>query len=362
MNMEKTSALARLRSSIPFLKFKKQKGAVLSLIILLTMYAAIPFEGFFAPQAPNTKFKDKSYQPPHVIHFFHEGKFVGPFVYEYKMTNTYFKTYRTDLSQIHKLKFFAKGDTYKLFFFFNSDIHLFGTEDGAPYFLLGTDRLGRDMLSRIIYGAKISLSIGFVSIFMALFGGIIVGGCSGYAGGFIDWIIMRICEVVILLPTFYFFLFLRSALPSDISPGEKFFYITLILAIPSWAGSARGIRNWTLSLKNADFVTAARISGVKPFTIIIRHIIPQIRNILILSITLSIPGVILGEAGLSFLNLGITEPSVSWGMLMSSAMDINILIQYPWILWPAFIIILTVFSFFSLGYSLKNVFDPKGEV
>ncbi len=174
-----------------------------------------------------------------------------------------------------------------------------------------------------------------------------------------DWSIMRFCEVIILLPTFYFFLFLRSILPADITPGQKFFFITLILAIPSWAGSARGIRNWVLSLKNSDYVTAARLSGVKPMPILLRHIIPQIRSILILDITLSVPGVILGEAGLSFLNLGITEPSVSWGMLMSAAMDINVLKQYPWVLWPAFVIILTVFCFFTLGYSLKDAFDPK---
>ena len=355
-------AISRLKTSLPYLKFKKQKGAVISLFVLLIMYLAIPFEGFFAPFAPNTKFKDKSYHPPHVVHLFHENKFIGPFVYEYKMVNPYFKSYQTDQDNIHKLRLFAKGDPYKIFFLFNADIHLFGTTDGAPYFPLGTDRLGRDMLSRIIYGAKVSLSIGFISVFMALFGGIIVGGFAGYIGGFSDWIIMRICEVIILLPAFYFFLFLRSIIPPTISPAQKFFYITLILAVPSLAGSARGIRNWTLSLKHADYVTSAKISGVNSFTIIFRHIIPQIRNILILNITLSIPGVILGEAGLSFLNLGITEPSVSWGMLMSSAMNINILLQYPWVLYPAFIIIFTVFCFFSLGYSLKKAFDPKGEI
>lgn len=170
---------------------------------------------------------------------------------------------------------------------------------------------------------------------------------------------MRASEIVILLPTFYFFLFLRSVMPSDISPGRKFFYITAILAIPSWAGSVRGIRNWVLSLKNADFVTAAVLAGAPRTAVLLRHIIPQIRNILILNITLSVPGVILGEAGLSFLNLGITEPSVSWGMLMNGAMDINVLIRYPWLLFPAGIIILTVFSFFAFGYALKDALDPK---
>jgi peptide/nickel transport system permease protein len=198
-----------------------------------------------------------------------------------------------------------------------------------------------------------------VSIFLALFGGILIGGLSGYVGGVADWLIMRSAEIVILLPTFYFFLFLRSIMPTDIPPGQKFLYITAILAIPSWAGSARGIRNWVLSLKNADFVTAAVLSGASKLTILLRHIIPQIRNILILNITLSVPGVILGEAGLSFLNLGITEPSVSWGMLMNSAMDINILLRYPWLLVPAGVIIVTVFSFFAFGYALKDALDPK---
>ena len=354
--------IGKITGSTPFLKFKKQKIGMISLVFLSVMYISILFEGFLAPYNANTKFKTKSYHPPHRIHLIHEGKLIGPFIYEYEMVNPYFKTYKVNRENIHRIKLFVKGDPHKIFFLFPSDRHLFGTADNAPYFPLGTDRLGRDILSRIIFGGKISLTIGFVSIFMALFGGIVIGGLSGYLGGLTDWFIMRCCEVIILLPTFYFFLFLRSILPSDISPGEKFFYITLILAIPGWAGSARGIRNWVLSLKHADYVTSARISGVNPFRIIIRHIIPQIRNILILSITLSIPGVILGEAGLSFLNLGITEPSVSWGMLMSSAMDINILLQYPWIIYPAFIIIMTVFFFFSLGYSLKDAFDPRSKV
>ena len=344
---------------IPFLKFKRSKLGVVSLAILLVLYAGLLFEGFLAPYGPNTKFKDKSYHPPHKLRFFHEGNFIGPFVYEYEMVNPVFKAYQVDRKVYHKIVFFQKGEPYNLFFFIPAERHLFGTHDGRPVFVLGTDNLGRDLLSRIVYGAKISLTIGFVSIFLALFGGILIGGLSGYVGGFADWFIMRAAEVVILLPTFYFFLFLRSVMPTDISPGEKFFYITAILAIPSWAGSARSIRNWVLSLKNADFVTSAVLSGAPKTSVLLRHIIPQIRNILILNITLSVPGVILGEAGLSFLNLGITEPSVSWGMLMNSAMDINVLLQYPWLLLPAAVIILTVFSFFTFGYALKDALDPK---
>jgi ABC-type dipeptide/oligopeptide/nickel transport system permease subunit len=275
------------------------------------------------------------------------------------MVNPIFKDYQVDRETVHRIRFFPKGEPYKLFFLFPAERRLFGTGDGAPLFLLGTDNLGRDLFSRIVYGAKISLTIGFVSIFLAVFGGILIGGLSGYIGGVTDWLIMRAAEVIILLPTFYFFLFLRSIMPTDISPARKFFYITVILAIPSWAGSARGIRNWVLSLKNADFVVAAVLSGASKLRILFRHIIPQIRNILILNITLSVPGVILGEAGLSFLNLGITEPSVSWGMLMNAAMDINILLRYPWLLIPAGVIILTVFSFFAFGYALKDALDPK---
>ncbi|MDR1932683.1 MAG: ABC transporter permease [Spirochaetales bacterium] len=344
---------------IPYLKFKRGRLGVASLLILAVLYAGLLFEGFIAPYSPNLKFKTKSFQPPHRIHFFHEGKFIGPFVYEYVQTNPIFKEYRTDTQALNRVTFFVRGAPYRLFFLIPMDIHLFGSDTGSPVFLFGTDSLGRDIFSRVVYGAKISLTIGFVSIFLALAGGILVGGLAGYVGGLSDWLAMRGVEIIILLPTFYFFLFLRSVMPTDISPARKFFYITAILAVPSMAGSARNIRNWVLSLKNTDYVTQAVLSGVPRLVILLRHIIPQIRNILILGITLSVPGAILGEAGLSFLNLGITEPSVSWGMLMSSAMDINILINYPWMLFPAGIIIITVFSFFAFGYALKDALDPK---
>jgi len=344
---------------IPWLKFKRNKLGMISLIILIILYSGLLFEGFLAPYAPNTKFKTKSFQPPHTVRFISEGKFIGPYVHEYRISNRYLKEYQVDRKQVHRLRLFVKGDPYKLFFLIPADRHLFGTADSAPFFLMGADRLGRDLFSRIIYGARISLTLGFVAVFVSLVGGLVIGGLSGYIGGFTDWIIMRLAETVILLPTFYFFLFLRSIMPSGITPAQKFLFITIILAVPGWAGSARGIRNWVLSLKNTDFVIAAQLAGIPRMKIIFRHIIPQIRNILILGITLSIPGVILGETGLSFLGLGITEPSVSWGMLMNAALDINILNHYPWILYPAFTIIITVFSFFAFGYALKDAFDPR---
>ncbi|MCG8569629.1 MAG: ABC transporter permease [Spirochaetes bacterium] len=347
---------------IPFLKLKKQKIGLIAFFILVFLYLIIPFQGFLAPYPPNLKFKNKSYQPPHRIHLFHKGKFVGPFVYEYEMINPFFKKYKVNKNKIHKLRLFAKGEEYTVLYIFKSKRHLIGTHNQEPFFLMGADRLGRDLFSRIIFGARVSLTLGFFSVFVSLIGGIVLGGISGYIGGFTDWFIMRGCETIILLPTFYFFLFLRSIMPADISPDQKFLYIMMILAIPGWAGSARGIRNWVLSLKNVDFVIAAQIGGIPMIRIIFKHIIPQIRNILIMGIMLSIPGVILGETGLSFLNLGITEPAVSWGMLMSAAMDINNLIHYPWILFPAFAIILTVFCFFIFGYAVKDALDPKTQV
>jgi len=340
-------------------KFRRQKIGRASLVVLVVLYVGLLFEGCIAPYGPNTKFKNKSYHPPHRIRLFHEGKFIGPFVYEYKMVNPVFKAYQVDRKVFHRIVPFAKGEPYDLFFLIPFDRHLFGSHDGEPIFLLGTDNLGRDIFSRIVYGAKISLTIGFISVFLSLFGGIVIGGFSGYIGGLTDWFSMRAVEIVVLLPTFYFFLFLRSVMPTDVPPAQKFLYITAILAIPGGAGSARSIRNWVLSLKNSDYVASAVLSGASRTSVLFRHILPQIRSILILDITLSVPGVILGEAGLSFLNLGITEPSVSWGMLMNSAMDINVLLQYPWLLAPAAVIILTVFSFFAFGYALKDALDPK---
>ena len=347
---------------IPYLKFKKKKLGVICFYILLVLYLSIPFEGFIAPYGPNTKFKSKSYQPPHRIQLLHNDELIGPFVYEYEMINPFFKKYRVNNDVIHKLGFFVKGEPYNLLFFIPTDIHLFGTVDGSPFYLLGADRLGRDLFSRIIYGAKISLTIGFFGALLSLFIGILLGGFSGYIGGMTDWFIMRTCETVILLPTFYLFLFLRAIMPTDISPALKFFYIMMILSVPGAFGGARYIRNWVLSLKNTDYVIAAKIGGISSLKIILKHIIPQIRNLIILNIMLGIPGFVLGETGLSFLNLGITEPSVSWGMLMNSAMDINILIQYPWILFPAIAIICTVFCFFIFGYAVKDALDPKAQV
>lgn len=344
---------------IPYLKFRKNILGRISLFILLIFYLGLFIDGFIAPYHFNTKFRNKSYHPPHSLLFLHENKFIGPFIYEYKQINPFFKKYRVDKTTIHKIHFFVKGDTYKLFFFIPANIHLFGTHDGAPVYLFGADNLGRDLFSRIVYGARVSLTIGFVTVFFALFVGLIIGGFSGYIGGFTDWILMRICEVFILLPTFYFFLFLRSLLPADMDPAQKFLMISLILAVPGSIASSRGIRNWVLSLKHKDFVIASQIGGASPLRIIFKHILPQIRNLIILGITLSIPGVILGETGLSFLNLGITEPSVSWGMLMSAALDINILLQFPWIIIPSFFIIMVVFCFFAFGYAVKDSLDPK---
>jgi peptide/nickel transport system permease protein len=353
--------LAGTTWEVPYLKFRRNGIAVAALIILVLLYAALFFEGPLAPHAPDTKFKEKSYHPPHRVHFFHEDRFIGPFVYEYEMVNPFFKQYVVDRSRIHPLGLFVRGDPY-VFLLFRADIHFFGTTDGSPLYLLGADNLGRDLLSRIIYGSRVSLTIGFVSIFIALFGGIIIGGLSGLLGGFTDWVIMRITEIIILLPTFYLFLFLRSIMPTDVPPEQKFLLLTMIFAVPGWAGSARGIRNWVLSLKNTDYVTSAVISGVPRLAVISRHIIPQIRHLLILTITLSVPGIILGEAGLSFLNLGITEPSVSWGMLMASANDVNILFRYPWVLSPAIVIVLTVFCFFSFAFGLKDALDPRSQL
>lgn len=314
----------------------------------------------FAPYDPNKYNYRFPYAPPQRIHFFHEGKFIGPFVYGYTSTvdlETLRRIYREDKSKIFRIKFFVRGDEYKLWGIWKTNVHFIGVEEGYM-FLLGTDRLGRDMLSRIIYGARISTSIGLIGVFLSFVLGITIGGISGYFGGAVDNFIQRTIEIIRSIPTIPLWMALSAALPENWSPLRVYFAITIILSLTGWTGLARVVRSRFLSLREEDFVMAARFMGASEARIIFRHMLPSFMSHLIASITLSIPGMILGETSLSFLGLGLRPPVISWGVLLQEAQNLTVVALYPWLLIPVVFVITTVLCFNFVGDGLRDAADP----
>jgi len=262
---------------------------------------------------------------------------------------------------IHELSFFVKGEKYTLFWAFETDTHLFGTVDKKAFYLMGADKQGRDMFSRILYGGRISLSVGFLGTFLSLIISIALGGVAGYFGGMVDWLVMRICEIVLLFPSLYLLLILRGILPTDMPPAQTFILIVIILSFIQWAGLARIIRGFILAGKNVDYVVAAQVSGIPTSLIIFRHLLPQISSYLIISVSITIPGYILLETNLSFIGFGISEPSVSWGLMLSILREQSILTivsETPWLLWPAFFVGLVVMCFQLIGDAIRDTLDP----
>lgn len=277
--------------------------------------------------------------------------------------NEYLKSYiKNERFQYeHTLSFFVEGERYKLFWVFETNIHFFGTTDKGAFYLMGADEQGRCILSRIIHGGAISLSIGFLGMFLSLTISITIGGLAGYFGGMVDWIVMRICELVLLFPSFYLLLALRGILPSDMEPAQRFVMIVIILSFMSWASTARVIRGFILSGKNQDFVIAAKISGIPTPLIIIKHLLPQISSYLIVSISIGVPGYIVMETSLSWLGFGISEPSVSWGLMLSVLKELSIIsvaVDYPWLFFPAVIVSITIMCFQLIGDAVRDTLDP----
>ncbi|MFH1492929.1 MAG: ABC transporter permease [Candidatus Omnitrophota bacterium] len=342
-------------------QLKKNRIALISFWVLVLLYFGAIFADFISPYSYDNEDRNHSYAPPTKIHLVRSvGKPSLLFVYgvtssfdEYKR-----RIYEEDKTKVYPIKFFTKGDKYKFLGLIPTEVHLFGINQKARIFLWGADYRGRDLFTRILYGSRISLSIGLVGVAISFVIGLLVGGIAGYYGGKTDNIIMRICEMIMMIPGFYLMLALRAAFPPNLSSLQVYILIVFIFSFIGWAGMARVIRGMSISLREREYVLAARALGISDIKIIFRHILPHTISYTIIAASLSIPGYILGESGLSLLGLGIQDPQASWGNLLSEAMGIMQIKFFPWILLPGVFIFITVMAFNLLGDGLRDALDP----
>lgn len=339
-------------------RFRRNKAAMFGGVIVLFFYLITLAAPFVAPYGLTTRFVQQVYLPPQQIHLIDEGQF-RPFVYEVitEFDSNLRRVYRQTENKLY-LTFFARGEAYKLFGLIETDIHLFLNEQGGLISLLGTDRQGRDMFSRIIYGSQISLTIGLVGVVLSLILGTVFGIASGYFGGWVDDIIQRLIEIVRAFPTIPLWMALSAAIPAGWSQQETYFAITVILSLIGWTWLARQLRGMVLSLRESDYVMAARLAGASHARIIFKHLIPATFGQIIVVATLALPAMIIAETALSFLGLGLRPPITSWGVLLQEAQNFESLALYPWVLSPAIVIVIAILAFSFLGDGLRDAADP----
>ena len=335
-------------------RLRHQRVALIGGAILIFLYLVALFAGFISPYGYERQDRDRFFHPPMRLRF--QG---GLAVQDYEPSPGSSK-YHPVNGQTTTLHFFVRGEKYNLFGFIPARAHLFGTgDDKHPVYLLGTDQFGRDIFSRLLYGSQISLSIGLIGIVIRFGLGMVMGGISGYFGGATDSTIMRLCELIMSIPALYLIMSLRATFPANLSSTRVYLLIVAILSFVGWASSARVIRGMALSLRERQFVLAARTLGMADWRIVLRHILPGTFSYVIVAATLSVPYYILGEVVLSFLGVGIQEPDASWGIMLNAAQNPEYLTNYPWLLAPGVAIFITVLAFNFLGDGLRDAVDTK---
>ena len=344
-------------------KFRRHRLAMVSLLVIMLLYSMALFSEFYAINDPQQRHVKYAKAPPHTIYFVdEEGSFhFSPFIYDMQQEldmATLKRNYSEDRSQRYHLRFFVRGQPYKLLGLIATDIHLVGVDEPAVFFPFGTDELGRDVFSRTMYAARVSLSIGFLGTIVGFCLGCLFGGISGYFGGTVDLVVQRVIEFLVSIPQIPLIMALSAAFPPQWSSIETYFGITVVLAVVNWPQLARAVRGKLLELREADFVMAARISNMSDMEIILKHLLPSFASFLIVVLSLAVPGMILAETALSFLEVGIRPPAVSWGALLQDAQNIRSLSQSPWLLIPGLFVIVTVLSFNYLGDGMRDAVDP----
>lgn len=361
MERQKEKYFTATQFQLMWFKFKRHHVALVGIIILAIFIFIMVFCEFLAPYGPQSRDSDYLFGPPQKVHLRNElGEYIGPYVYAV-VTEFNRESMQLDLvedtSQIFPIKFFAKGEPYKMWGLFKGDLHLFVVE-GDYLHMFGTDSLGRDVFSRTLYGTRTSLSIGLIGVMISFTIGLIVGGVSGYFGGFVDNFFQRLIEFIRSIPTLPLWMSMAAVLPKEWSSLQVYFAVTIILGFITWTMLARRVRGKLLSMREEDFVLAARLAGGSDMRIISRHMLPAFLSYIIVDLTVSFPAMILGETTLSFIGLGLREPVVSWGVLLQQAQNIKAIQQHPWLFLPAIFVVVSVLAFSLMGDGMRDAADP----
>ena len=343
-------------------KLRKHRLALALGFVIAGLYLVAIFGEFLAPSTLEDRRVEYAHAPPQRLRLVAEdGVRFWPFVYGIRgerNPETLRRYYVEDTARTYPIRLFARGEPYRMWGLFESDVHLFGVGDGGTLFLLGADHLGRDLLSRIVYGTRISMTIGLVGVGLSFVLGLLIGVVSGYYGGWIDNLIQRAIEIIRSFPSIPLWMALAAALPSSWSPLQTYMGITVVLSFIGWTGLARQVRGKILSLREEDFAMAAVLIGASRWRVMTRHLLPSFMSHIIVSLTLAVPGMILGETSLSFLGLGLRPPVTSWGVLLREAQNVQAVAFHPWLLTPVLFVILTVLAYNFVGDGLRDAADP----